>query len=223
VISAEGADSVGLDCAARAPTARRISVLLAEDMHLVRGAVAALLGTEPDIAVVAEVSDGDGVVPAVLAHRPDVVVLDVGLPGMDGIAVATALRQRVPDCGVLVLTALGRPTVLRKAMAAGVDGFLAKDAAPTELASSIRAVVAGVRVLDPALAAAALRLRDNPLSDREIEVLRLAAGGAGTAEIAGRLYLSRGTARNYLGAIVTKLDARNRLDAVRIAVEHDWL
>ncbi|MCT2583919.1 response regulator transcription factor [Actinophytocola sp. S1-96] len=198
-------------------------MLLAEDMHLVRGAVAALLDNEPDLDVVAEVSTGDGVLPAVLAHRPDVVVLDVDLPVMDGIAVAASLRERAPDCRVLVLTALGRPTVLRNAMAAGVDGFLAKDAAPTELAPSIRAVVAGERVLDPALAAAALRLRDNPLSEREVEVLRLAADGADTAEIARRLYLSSGTVRNYLGAVVTKLDARNRLDAVRIAVEHDWL
>jgi len=198
-------------------------VLLAEDMHLVRGAVVALLGHEPDLTVVAEVSTGDAVVPAALTHRPDVAVLDVDLPGTDGITAAAELRARVPDCRVLMLTALGRPTVLRKAMAADVDGFMVKDAAPTELADAIRTVADGGRVLDPKLAAAALRLRGNPLSGREIEVLRQAADGAEVAEIAARLYLSRGTVRNYLGAIVTKLDARNRLDAVRIAIEQDWL
>lgn len=202
---------------------RPIRVLLAEDMHLVRGAVVALLGHEPDLAVVAEVSTGDAVLPAALAHRPDVAVLDVDLPGTDGITAAAELRARVPDCRVLVLTALGRPAVLRRAMTADVDGFMVKDAAATELAEAIRAVARGGRVLEPKLAAAALRLRENPLSDREVEVLRQAADGAEVAEIATRLYLSRGTVRNYLGAIVTKLGARNRLDAVRIATEADWL
>ncbi|OZM71347.1 DNA-binding response regulator [Amycolatopsis antarctica] len=200
-----------------------ITVLLAEDMHLVRGAVVALLAREPDITVVAEVSAGDAVLPAALACRPDVAVLDVDLPALDGIAAAAELRAGIPGCRVLMLTALGRPTVLRKAMAAGVDGFLVKDAPPAELADAIRAVANGRRVLDPALAAAALRLRDNPLSEREIEVLRQAADGAEIDEIAARLYLSKGTVRNYLGMIVTKLDARNRLDAVRIAAEQDWL
>ncbi|MEU3274429.1 response regulator transcription factor [Saccharomonospora sp. NPDC006951] len=201
----------------------RIKVLLAEDMHLVRGALAALLSGEPDIAVVAEVSEGDRILPAVLEHEPDVAVLDVDLPGIDGITAAALIHEHRPGCAVLVLTALGRPTILRKAMAVDALGFLVKDAAPAELAPAIRAVASGERVLDAKLAAAALRLRDNPLSERELDVLRQAADGADVKEIAERLFLSRGTVRNYLGIIVTKLDARNRLDAVRIATEHDWL
>ncbi|ASR39541.1 DNA-binding response regulator [Prauserella marina] len=192
-------------------------------MHLVRGALAALLSGEPDISVVAEVANGDRILPAVLEHEPDVAVLDVDLPGIDGITAASLIHEHRPGCAVLVLTALGRPTILRKAMAVDALGFLVKDAAPTELAPAIRAVARGERVLDAKLAAAALRLRDNPLSEREMAVLRQAADGADVKDIAERLFLSRGTVRNYLGIIVTKLDARNRLDAVRIATEHDWL
>ncbi|PSL00856.1 LuxR family two component transcriptional regulator [Murinocardiopsis flavida] len=200
-----------------------IRVLLAEDMHLVRGALAALISRESALSVVAEVATGDAVLPAARVHRPDVAVLDVDMPGVDGITAAAGLRAELPDCRVLILTALSRPTVVRRAMAAKADGFLAKDAPPDELADAIRAVAAGRRVLDPALAAAALAVRDNPLSAREIEVLRQAADGADHAEIAARLHLSKGTVRNYLSTIVTKLDARNRLDAVRIAAEADWL
>ena len=200
-----------------------IRVLLAEDMHLVRGALASLLGGEADLDVVAQVSTGDEILAAVLAHRPDVAVLDVDLPGVDGITAAGQVRERAPECRVLVLTALGRPAVLKKAMAVDAAGFLVKDAAPDALAEAIRTVAAGERVLDPQLAAAALRLRDNPLTEREVTVLREAADGSDLAEIASRLHLSRGTVRNYLGAVVGKLGARNRLDAVRIATENDWL
>ncbi|MGW4962501.1 response regulator transcription factor [Nonomuraea sp. NPDC004186] len=200
-----------------------IRVLLAEDLHLIRGALASLLRLEPDIEVVAEAADGDAVLPAALAHRPDVAVLDVQMPGIDGIEAAAALRQRVPGCRVLVLTQLGRPEVLRRALAAGVQGFMLKDAPPADLAAAVRRVHAGETVVDPALAAATIAARANPLSPREVDVLRRAADGDDLPEIAAALHLTRGTVRNYLGAIVTKLDARNRLDAVRIATEAGWL
>ncbi|MFI9837613.1 DNA-binding response regulator [Nonomuraea sp. NPDC051941] len=200
-----------------------IRVLLAEDLHLIRGALASLLRLEPDIEVVAEAADGDAVLPAALAHRPDVAVLDVQMPGIDGIEAAAALRERVPGCRVLVLTQLGRPEVLRRALATGVQGFMLKDAPPADLAAAVRRVHAGETVVDPALAAATIAARANPLSPREVDVLRRAADGDDLPEIAAALHLTRGTVRNYLGAIVTKLDARNRLDAVRIATEAGWL
>ncbi|MCO6005489.1 response regulator transcription factor [Actinoallomurus purpureus] len=200
-----------------------IRVLLAEDMHLIRGALIALLDLEPDIEVVAEVSRGDAVLPAALEHRPDVAVLDVDMPGVDGLTAATELAARLPDCRALILTALGRPEILRRALTAQVRGFMVKDSPPAELAEAIRQVAAGELVIDPRLAAAAIRARPNPLTAREVELLRLAAEGAEVSEIASRLHLTKGTVRNYLGAIVTKLDARNRIDAVRIATEADWL
>jgi two-component system, NarL family, response regulator DesR len=200
-----------------------IRVLLAEDMHLVRGALAALLGLESDIEVVAEVASGNAILPAVLEHRPDVAVLDVQLPGVDGITAAAEIHARLPECPVLIVTQLDRPEVLRRALDAGARGFMLKDAPPAELATAIRRVAAGEQVIDSGLAAAAIRTRENPLSAREIEVLRLAAEGNDPVEIAARLYLSKGTVRNYLSAIITKLDARNRLDAVRIATEAGWL
>ncbi|OIV38154.1 DNA-binding response regulator [Mangrovactinospora gilvigrisea] len=200
-----------------------IRVLLAEDMRMLRGALAALLGLEPDLAVVAEVGRGDEVVAAALAARPSVAVLDVGMPGLDGLSAARRLREELPECRVLILTAIGRPEVLRSALAAEVDGFMLKDAPPDRLAEAVRQVAAGERVLDPQLAAAALTARENPLTERETDVLRQAADGAELDEIAGSLHLSPGTVRNYLAAAVTKLDARNRLDAVRIAREAGWL
>ncbi|MFI7642605.1 DNA-binding response regulator [Nonomuraea sp. NPDC049400] len=200
-----------------------IRVLLAEDMHLIRGALASLLRLEPDIEVVAEVPSGDAVVPAALEHRPDVAVLDVQMPGMDGIDAAAELGRLLPGCRVLMLTQLGRPEVLRRAFAARVGGFMLKDAPPADLAAAVRRVNAGETVVDPALAAATITARENPLSPREVDVLRLAAGGDDLAEIAAALHLTKGTVRNYLGAIVTKIDARNRLDAVRIATEAGWL
>ncbi|GAA0371161.1 response regulator transcription factor [Actinoallomurus spadix] len=200
-----------------------IRVLLAEDMHLIRGALIALLALEPDLEVVAEVSTGDAVLPAALDHRPDVAVLDVDMPGIDGLTAATALAERLPDCRALILTALGRPETLRRALTAQVRGFMLKDSPPTELADAIRRVAAGELVIDAQLAAAAITARPNPLTEREAEVLRLAAEGAELAEMASRLHLTKGTVRNYLAAIVTKLDARNRIDAVRIATEAGWL
>ncbi|MFF9143410.1 DNA-binding response regulator [Streptomyces sp. NPDC014861] len=200
-----------------------IRILLAEDMHLIRGALVALLGLEPDMEVVAEVARGDAVVPAALAHRPTVAVLDVEMPGGDGLTAARDLGAVLPECRILILTALGRPEVLRSALAARASGFMLKDAPPDRLADAVRRVAAGEHVIDPKLAAAALTAERSPLTARETDVLRLAADGGGLAEIARELHLSQGTVRNYLGAAVTKLDARNRLDAVRIAREQGWL
>ncbi|WP_327265577.1 response regulator transcription factor [Streptomyces sp. NBC_01232] len=200
-----------------------IRILLAEDMHMLRGALAALLNLEADLEVVAEVARGDAVLPAALAHQPTVAVLDLDMPGADGLSAARDLAAALPDCRVLILTALGRPEALRSALAARVGGFMLKDAQPDQLAAAIRSVAAGEHVIDPKLAAAALTARTSPLTPRESDVLRLAAGGAEIEEMADALHLSQGTVRNYLGAAVTKLDARNRLDAVRIAREQGWL
>ncbi|MFB4306258.1 response regulator [Actinomadura sp. GTD37] len=200
-----------------------IKVLLADDHHVVRGALAALLALEPDLTVVAEVERGDEVLPAARAARPDVAVLDVDMPGLDGLAAAAALRDALPETAALILTGHGKPGHLRRALTAGVRGFLLKTAPPEELAEAIRKVAAGERVLDPKLALTAWDLADNPLTPRETDVLRLAAEGAEAPEIAGRLHLSAGTVRNYLTSVVTKLNARNRTDAARIAREAGWL
>ncbi|MFF5211157.1 response regulator [Streptosporangium sp. NPDC000396] len=201
-----------------------ISVLLAEDMHLIRGALVALIELEDDMRVVGEVATGEEAVTRGLELRPEVVVLDIQMPGrLDGLAAAEELRARAPECGLLMLTSTGKTETLRRALAAGARGFMLKDAPPARLAEAIRRVAAGETVVDPSLAAAAITGRPNPLSPREAEVLRRAGEGADLAEIAAELFLSKGTVRNYLGAIVTKLDARNRLDAVRIAAENGWI
>ncbi|MFJ2741718.1 DNA-binding response regulator [Streptomyces sp. NPDC087440] len=200
-----------------------VKILLAEDVHMIRGALVALLHLEPDLRVVATVDRGDTIVAAALEHRPDVAVIDIDLPGTDGLTAATELRMRVPTCRSLILTALGRPGILRRAMTAQVDGFLLKDSPPDQLATAVRNVAAGRRVVDPQLAVTAWESPNSPLSPRELEVLRLAARGADIAEIAGCLYLSQGTVRNYLTAIVAKLGARNRIDAVRIAEDAGWI
>ncbi|MER8185541.1 response regulator transcription factor [Kitasatospora sp. NPDC094015] len=200
-----------------------IRILLAEDMNMVRGALVALLGMEPDIEVVSEVDHGDLILPQALAHRPDIAVLDIDLPGVDGLTAATLLRERLPSCRALILTSLGRPGTLRRAMAAKVSGFILKDAPPEELAKAIRKVAAGERVIDPQLAMAAWDSGDCPLTNREVQVLRMAAQGAEVVEIAAGLFLSAGTVRNYLTNIVTKLNARNRVDAIRLADEAGWL
>ncbi|MEU6737584.1 response regulator transcription factor [Streptosporangium sandarakinum] len=201
-----------------------IRVLLAEDQHVIRGALAALLGLEPDLEIVAAVDSGDAALSAALVHRPDVAVLDIDMPGArDGLAAAAELRERLPGCRTLMLTGHGKPGHLRRALGAQVDGFLLKTAPPEDLVAGIRAVAAGQRVLDPSLAVTAWNLADNPLTPREADVLRLAASGADAAEIAARLFLGAGTVRNYLTAIVAKLNARNRTDAVRIASEAGWI
>ncbi|MET9229880.1 response regulator transcription factor [Lentzea sp. NPDC003310] len=200
-----------------------IRVLLAEDMHMVRGALIALLNLEPDIEVVAEVSSGDKIVPAARQHNPDVCVIDIDLPILDGLSAASTIRETMPQVRTLMLTSLGRPGTLRRALAARVDGFLLKDAPPTELADAIRRVAAGERVVDSQLALAAWDRGECPLTDRELEVLRLAANGADAPDIAVALSLSVGTVRNYMTTIMTKLNGRNRVDAIRIAEEAGWL
>ncbi|MER6015715.1 response regulator transcription factor [Streptomyces bluensis] len=200
-----------------------IRILLAEDMHMVRGALVALLSLEDDLRVVAEVERGDHIVRTALDCVPDVAVIDVDLPGLDGLSAAALLAQQLPSCRTLILTSLGRPGTLRKALAAQVGGFLLKDAPPDRLADAVREVSVGRRVIDPQLALAAFDNGENPLTPREAEVLRMAADGAEAAEIAGRLFLSVGTVRNYLTTVVTKLNARNRVDAIRVARESGWL
>ncbi|MFE9770446.1 DNA-binding response regulator [Streptomyces sp. NPDC005931] len=200
-----------------------VKILLAEDVHMVRGALVALLELEPDLQVVASVDRGDLIVASALEARPDVAVIDIDLPGTDGLTAATELHERVPDCRTLMLTSLGRPGTLRRAMAARVSGFLLKDSPPSRLAQAVRSVAAGQRVIDPELALSAWEAPDNPLSPRETQVLRLAARGADAGEIADHLYLTPGTVRNYLTAIVDKLNARNRIDAIRIAEEAGWI
>ncbi|TYK47871.1 response regulator transcription factor [Actinomadura decatromicini] len=200
-----------------------IRVLLADDEHLIRGAVAALLGLEPDLEVVAEVGRGDEVAAAVAAHDPDVAVLDIEMPGADGLAVAEDLAASGARCAVCILTSFGRPGYLRRAMAAGVRGFVAKDAPTQELAAAIRRVHGGGRYLDADLAAGAMAAGDNPLSEREREVLRLTGTGAGTARIAALLHLSEGTVRNYLSTAMAKLGAPTRVAAARAAHDMGWI
>ncbi len=199
-----------------------IRVLLAEDQGIVRGALAALLSLEPDIEIVAEVSRGDEVLAAALAAQPDIALLDIEMPGLDGLEVAAVLREKLPTCRVLILTTFGRPGYLRRAMESGAAGFLVKDAPATQLAAAIRRAAAGERVVDPELAAAALSVGNNPLTEREREVLRAAATGDSLAEIARALHLSEGTVRNYLSSAIQKLDARNSKDAFRIAERNGW-
>lgn len=200
-----------------------IRILLAEDTHMVRGALVALLNLEPDLEVVAEVANGDLIEPAALEFKPDVAVLDIDLPGLDGLSAAIRLRQVLPSCRTLMLTSLARPGTLRKALDAQVTGFLLKDAPPSRLADSVRKVARGERAIDSELALAAWDAGQNPLTSRETEVLQLAAAGAEVSDIAKRLHLSTGTVRNYLTTIANKLGARNRLDAVRLATEAGWL
>ncbi len=200
-----------------------IRVLLAEDMHMLRGALVALLDLEPDIEVVADLSTGDAVLAAARRHSPDVAVLDIDLPGMDGLSVAAVLHDELPDCRTLILTNLGRPGMVRRALDVKVNGFMLKDSPAERLANAVRDVAAGRRVIDSELALAAWESQDCPLGARELETLRLVAKGLGVEEIAAELFLSPGTVRNYLTTAVTKLDARNRVDAIRIAREADWL
>ena len=200
-----------------------IRVLLAEDMQILRDTLVAVLNLEDDIDVVAEVTDGDAIVPAAVGKRADVAVVDIDLPGTDGLTAAADLREQFPQCKVLILTALGGPGNLRRALAAHVAGFLVKDTPAGDLVDAVRKIAAGERVIDPTLALAALEVPDSPLSPREVQVLQRFAAGAGPAEIAADLYLSYGTVRNYLASAVTKLGARSRVDAVRIAAEAGWL
>jgi len=200
-----------------------IRVLLAEDQAMVRGALSALLDLEDDIEVVAEASRGDEVVPAALASSPDVALLDIEMPGGDGLGAAAALAECLPACRVIILTTFGRAGYLRRAMESGAVGFLLKDAPSSELATAVRRVVGGERVVDPVLAAAALSEGDNPLTRREREVLAASANGATNEDLAAELYLSEGTIRNYLSTAIKKLGTRNRVEAARLAERKGWL
>ncbi len=200
-----------------------IRLLLAEDQSMVREALAALLGLEPDIEVVAQVARGDEVLAAAREHRVEVALLDIEMPGMTGIEAAAELHRELPGVKVVVVTTFGRPGYLRRAMESGADAFLVKDAPASQLAAAVRKVLGGERVIDPTLAAAALADGASPLTDREREVLRAAADGSTNAEIAAGLYLSQGTVRNYLSTAIQKLAARNRAEAVRMAREKGWL
>ncbi|MCT9930358.1 response regulator transcription factor [Planotetraspora sp. A-T 1434] len=200
-----------------------IRVLLAEDQGMMRGALALLLGLEDDIEVVAQVPSADAVVAAALDARPDVALLDIEMPGGNGLDTAAELREKLPGCRVLILTTFGRPGYLRRAMEAGAYGFLVKDGPVEELASAIRRVLKGERVIDPALAAAALSTGSSPLTDRERDVLAAASDGSTIADIAARLHLSESTVRNYLSSAIGKTGTRNRIEAARLARHNGWL
>lgn len=203
------------------PTPLRL--LLADDQALVRGAVAALLALEPDLEVVSEVGRGDEVVAAALRTRPDVALLDVEMPGLDGVAACRALRTAVPACQVLVLTTFGRPGYLQQALEAGARGFVVKDTPARALADAVRRVHAGLRVLDPVLAADSLVHGPSPLSPRETDVLRESKEGGTVADVARALGISQGTTRNRLSSAIGKTGARTRAEAVRIAEANGWL
>ena len=200
-----------------------VRVLLAEDQAMVRGALSALLSLEDDIEIVAEASRGDEVLPAALDTLPDVALLDIEMPGGDGLAAAALLHERLPSCLVVILTTFGRSGYLRRAMESGAVGFLLKDAPASQLAEAIRRATTGERVVDPALAAAALSEGDNPLTEREREVLAASEDGATIEDIAASLYLSEGTVRNYLSTAIKKLGTRNRVEAARLAEKKGWL
>ncbi|HEU4784243.1 MAG TPA: response regulator transcription factor [Ktedonobacterales bacterium] len=200
-----------------------IRILLAEDQAMVRGALVALLSLEADMEIVAEVARGDEVLAAALAANPDVALLDIEMPGCDGLTAAAQVHAQLPACRILILTTFGRPGYLRRAMESGVVGFLLKDAPAAQLSSAIRRAMAGERVVDPTLAVSALSDGVSPLTDRERDVLAAAAHGASIAEIAASLYLSEGTVRNYLSVAMQKLNAHNRIEAAHIAEEKGWL
>ncbi|GHF33492.1 MULTISPECIES: response regulator transcription factor [Streptomyces] len=200
-----------------------IKLLLAEDQGMMRGALALLLGLEEDMEVVAQVGNGDEILPTALSERPDVALLDIELPGRSGLDAAADLRAQLPECRVLILTTFGRPGYLRRAMEAGASGFLVKDGPVEDLAAAIRRALAGERVIDPALAAAALSAGPNPLTQRERDVLAAAVDGATVADIAAKVHLSPATVRNYLSAAIGKTQTRNRMEAVREARQKGWL
>jgi len=200
-----------------------IRVLIAEDMHMIRGALVALLSLEDDMQVVAELERGDQIVATALQTRPDVAVVDIDLPGVDGLTAAEQLHQRLPECRTLVLTGLGQPGNLLRALQVHVRGFIVKDAPAETLADGVRRVARGERVIDPELVAAALETGSTPLTPREADVLRAAEGGLATQQIAVRLSLSPATVRNYLSNAISKVGGRNRIDAIRIARNAGWL
>jgi two-component system, NarL family, response regulator DesR len=200
-----------------------ITVLLADDQHLVRGALAALLALEPDITIVGEVARGDEVVDRVIELQPDVALLDVEMPGIDGLAAAAAITKLAPSTRILILTTFGRPGYLRRAMESGACGFIVKDAPADQLAEAVRRVHRGERVVDPVLAAETLAAGPSPLTGRERDVLIASRDSPTVATIAARLFLSEGTVRNYLSAVIAKTGTSNRAEALRIAEAKGWL
>ena len=200
-----------------------IRVLIAEDQAMVRGALRALLALEDDIEVVAEVARADELVAAAMANRPDVALVDIEMPGGDGISAAAALREALPQCRSLILTTFGKPGYLRRALETGAYGFMLKDAPPEQLALAIRRTARGERVVDPGLAASALSDGVSPLTERERQVLAATDRGADLEQIAQTLFLSRGTVRNHLSNAIQKLGVRNRSEAARLAEAKGWL
>lgn len=199
-----------------------IRVLLAEDQSMVLGALAALLDLEPDIEVVGRAHDGREALDLLEKARPDVVLTDIEMPEMSGLDLAAELRQRGSRARVVIVTTFARSGYLQRALAAGAAGYLLKDSPAERLADAVRRVHAGLRAIDPELAASAWDETD-PLTERERQVLRLAAEGLSTASLAARLCLSEGTVRNYLSEAIGKLHAANRVDAARIARARGWL
>ena len=216
-------DYTGFSPPAQQPDTGSIRVLLVIEMSLLRGALATVLASEEDIEVVGGIAGGDRVVPTAIRYRPDIAVLDVDQGGSDMLATAQMLRERLPECRVVVLASAQRAGLVRRALDVSVAGAVDKDAQPRRLLATIRQVAKGKRTIDPALAVAAIGVAGSPLTPRELTVLDLASGGASPTEIAQRLFLSRGTVCNYLSRIMTKLEARTRIDAIRIAAEAGWI
>ncbi|QLQ11782.1 MAG: response regulator transcription factor [Nocardioidaceae bacterium] len=200
-----------------------IRLVLADDQALVRGALAALLNLEPDLDVVAEVGSGDQVLQACIDHRADVAVLDVEMPGLDGIEATNQIKRTLAGTRVLIVTTFGRPGYLRRALQSGADGFLVKDTPAKQLADAVRRVHGGLRVVDAALVADSIATGESPLTARETDVLRAAVGGDTVAAIAEKLALSEGTVRNHLSAAIGKTGAATRAEAARIATDNGWL
>lgn len=200
-----------------------IKVLVADDLRLLREALVMLLRLERDIDVVAAVGTGDAIVPAAIRLQPDVAVIEITMPHRDGLEAAAELHDHLPECRVLILTESDHPGLLQRSIQAHVDGFMLKDSEPNELVHAIRTLARGGKVIDPELAYTAIENPGGPLTDREVTVLRLTAGGSPPREVATELHLTYGTVRNYLASAVMKLGARNRVDAIRIATEAGWL
>jgi two-component system response regulator DesR len=200
-----------------------IRVLIADDQAMVRGALATVLGLEADIEVVSQVGSGDDVLPAAKQSTPDVALLDVQMPGKDGLAAAAELHDELPSCRIIVCTTFGRPGYLARAMSAGASGFVVKDSPPEQLVDAVRRVHSGLRVVDPALAAESLATGASPLTGREQQVLEAASDGGTVADVAKRLHLSEGTVRNHLSAAIGKTGARTRAEAIRLSEERGWL
>lgn len=205
------------------PAAAQISIVLADDQAMLRGAVAAWLDLEPDMHVVGAAGDGDEAIRVVAETRPDICLMDIQMPGMDGLEATRAIRIASPETRILIVTTFARPGYLRAALDAGAHGFVVKDASVEQLADAVRRVHAGLHVVDPMLAEMSLFEGANPLTERERQILRLAADGRDAPTIAAEVFLSAGTVRNTLSAAIGKLGASNRAQAVRIAQEKGWL